>query len=110
VHWVRRPYRRGDLRSARLAIAATDDLAAESTHLRGKQNAASTDQLHRATHRRQLFVPSLVKTRRISLAISTDGASPAFASTYAATLNTSSATSISIVESDERGASGAKKA
>ena len=79
VRWVRRRYRPGDLRDARLAIAATNDLAvnqficAEAKHHKLLVNCIAPPVAG------NFFVPSLVRHGAISLAISTDGASPAFA-------------------------------
>ncbi len=79
VRWVRRPYRRGDLRGASLAIAATNDLAvnesvcAEAKRLRVLVNCIAPPSAG------NFIVPSHVRRGGISLAISTGGASPAFA-------------------------------
>jgi precorrin-2 dehydrogenase / sirohydrochlorin ferrochelatase len=79
VRYLRRAYRPGDLRGARLVVAATDSLAVN------RQVCAE------AKRRRQLvnciappsagnfIVPALVRRGGITLAISTGGASPAFA-------------------------------
>ena len=79
VRWLRRQYRAGDLRGARLVVAATDD-------------AAVNCRVCAEAHRRKLLVncitppaagnfivPSVVRRGGITLAISTGGASPAFA-------------------------------
>ena len=79
IRWVRRRYRRGDLRGALLVIAATDDLmvnvlvCAEAKRRKLLVNciappAAGT-----------FIVPSQVRRGGITLAISTGGTSPAFA-------------------------------
>lgn len=79
VRWVRRPYRRGDLRGVSLAIAATNDLAinesvcAEAKRLRVLVNCIAPPSAG------NFIVPSLARRGGISLAISTGGASPAFA-------------------------------
>ncbi|MGD1019927.1 MAG: bifunctional precorrin-2 dehydrogenase/sirohydrochlorin ferrochelatase [Verrucomicrobiia bacterium] len=79
VRWVRRPYRRGDLRSASLAIAATNDLAinesvcVEAKRLRVLVNCIAPPSAG------NFIVPSHVRRGGISLAISTGGVSPAFA-------------------------------
>jgi precorrin-2 dehydrogenase/sirohydrochlorin ferrochelatase len=79
VKWVHRQYRRGDLRVASLAIAATDDLAvnesvcAEAKRLRVLVNCIAPPVAG------NFIVPSHVHRGGISLAISTGGASPAFA-------------------------------
>jgi len=79
IRWVRRPYRRGDLRGASLAIAATNDpvvnesVCAEAKRLRVLVNCIAPPSAG------NFIVPSLVRRGGISLAISTGGASPAFA-------------------------------
>jgi siroheme synthase-like protein len=79
VRWVCRPYRRGDLRGASLAIAATSDLAtnesvcAEAKRLRVLVNCIAPPSAG------NFIVPSHIRRGGISLAISTGGASPAFA-------------------------------
>ena len=79
VRWLRRGYQPGDLRGARLVVAATDDLAV---------NRQVCTEAHR---RRQLvncaappdagnfIVPALVRHGAFTIAISTGGASPAAA-------------------------------
>jgi len=79
VKWVRRRYRRGDLRGALLTVAATDDLAVnasvcdEAKRLRVLVNCIAPPSSG------NFIVPSHVHRGGISLAISTGGASPAFA-------------------------------
>jgi len=79
VRWIRRRYRQGDLRGARLAIAATDDpmvnqlICTEAKRRKILVNCIAPPVAG------NFFVPSLVRHGGISLAISTDGASPSFA-------------------------------
>jgi precorrin-2 dehydrogenase/sirohydrochlorin ferrochelatase len=79
VRWVRRRYRRGDLRGACLAIAATNDLTvnervcAEATSHRLLVNCIAPPSAG------NFIVPSQVQRGGITIAISTGGASPAFA-------------------------------
>jgi precorrin-2 dehydrogenase/sirohydrochlorin ferrochelatase len=79
IRWVPRPYRRGDLAGARLAIAATDNrvvnesVCAEANRRRIFVNCIAPPSAG------NFIVPSLVRRGGISLAISTGGASPAFA-------------------------------
>ena len=79
IRWVRRPYRRGDLAGARLAIAATDNrvvnesVCAEANRRRIFVNCVAPPSAG------NFIVPSQVRRGGISLAISTGGASPAFA-------------------------------
>ena len=79
VRWVRRRYRRSDLRGARLAIAATDDAEVNQVIcLEAKRRNLLVNCITSPTAG-NFFVPSLVRRGGISLAISTSGASPAFA-------------------------------
>jgi precorrin-2 dehydrogenase/sirohydrochlorin ferrochelatase len=79
VRWIRRRYRRGDLRGARLAIAATGDPAvnelvcAEAKQRRLLVNCVAPPAAG------NFIVPSQVRRGGITLAISTGGTSPAFA-------------------------------
>lgn len=79
VRWVRRPYRRGDLRNATLVIAATNDpdvnksVCAEAKRRRALVNCVAPPSAG------NFIVPSLVGRGGISVAISTGGSSPAFA-------------------------------
>jgi precorrin-2 dehydrogenase/sirohydrochlorin ferrochelatase len=79
IRWVRRRYRRGDLAGARLAVAATDNLAvnesvcAEANRRRILVNCIAPPSAG------NFMVPSHVRRGGISLAISTGGTSPAFA-------------------------------
>jgi precorrin-2 dehydrogenase / sirohydrochlorin ferrochelatase len=79
VHWLRRGYRRGDLRGAHLAVAATDDLAVNKTVCTEAKRRNLLVNCIAPPSAGNFFVPSLVQRGGISLAISTDGASPAFA-------------------------------
>jgi precorrin-2 dehydrogenase / sirohydrochlorin ferrochelatase len=79
LRWLRRPYRRGDLRGAVLVVAATDDFAVN------RQVCAE------AKRRRQLvncitepaagnfIVPAVARRRGLTVAISTGGTAPALA-------------------------------
>jgi precorrin-2 dehydrogenase/sirohydrochlorin ferrochelatase len=79
VRWVRRAYRRGDLRGARLVVAATDDpvvnekICAEAKRRNMLANCIVPPEAG------NFIVPSVVRHGGITLAISTGGASPAFA-------------------------------
>jgi precorrin-2 dehydrogenase/sirohydrochlorin ferrochelatase len=79
VRWLRRRYRKGDLRGARLAIAATDSLAINQTICAEAKRHNLLVNCIAPPAAGNFFVPSLVQRGGISLAISTDGASPAFA-------------------------------
>jgi precorrin-2 dehydrogenase/sirohydrochlorin ferrochelatase len=79
VRWVRRRYRRGDLRRARLAIAATDDPVTNQVICTEAKRRKLLVNCIAPPSAGNFFVPSLVQRGGISLAISTGGASPAFA-------------------------------
>jgi precorrin-2 dehydrogenase len=79
VRWTRRRYRQGDLRSARLAIAATDDLAVNQVVCAEAKRRKLLVNCVAPPAAGNFIVPSLIRRGGISLAISTDGASPAFA-------------------------------
>ena len=79
LRWLRRRYRRGDLAGARLVIAATDDrrvnelVCAEAKRRRQLVNCIAPPSTG------NFFVPAVARRGGITLAISTDGKSPAFA-------------------------------
>ncbi len=79
VRWVRRRYRQGDLRGAQLAIAATDDLAVNRIICAEAKRRKLLVNCIVPPAAGNFFVPSLLQRGGISLAISTGGASPAFA-------------------------------
>jgi precorrin-2 dehydrogenase / sirohydrochlorin ferrochelatase len=79
VRWVRRRYRAGDLRGVCLAIAATDDLAMNRIICAEAKRRNLLVNCIAPPASGNFLVPSLVRRGGISLAISTDGASPAFA-------------------------------
>lgn len=79
IGWKERPYRKGDLKGAFMAYAATDDedisrKISEEAHENGVLlNLANEPEIC------DFIVPSVVERGRLSIAISTGGASPAFA-------------------------------
>lgn len=79
VHWLRRRYQTGDLRGARLVVAATDDLevnrkvCAEAKRRRQLVNCAAPPAAG------NFIVPAIVRHGAFTIAISTGGASPAAA-------------------------------
>ena len=79
LKWVRRPYQRGDLRSARLVVAATDNLAVNQTVCAEARRRKLLVNCIAPPAAGNFIVPSLVHRGGITLAISTGGASPAFA-------------------------------
>lgn len=76
---IRRCYRPGDLRGARLAIAATDDLAVNERVCREAARRRVLVNCIAPPAAGHFIVPSQVRRGGIHLAISTGGASPAFA-------------------------------
>jgi precorrin-2 dehydrogenase/sirohydrochlorin ferrochelatase len=79
VRWVRRRYRPGDLRAARLAIAATDNPAVNRSICMEAKRRNLLVNCITSPAEGNFLVPSLVRRGGISLAISTNGANPAFA-------------------------------
>jgi len=79
VRWVQRPYRRGDLRGASLAIAATNDLAINESVCAEAKRLGMLVNCIAPPSAGNFIVPSHVRHGGLSLAISTGGASPAFA-------------------------------
>ncbi len=79
VRWIRRPYRRGDLRGAFLAIAATNDLAVNESVCAEAKRLGLLVNCIAPPSAGNFIVPSHARRGGISLAISTGGASPAFA-------------------------------
>ena len=79
IRWLRRRYRRGDLRGARLVVAATDNqevnrqVCAEAKRRKLLVNCIAPPEAG------NFIVPSLVRRGGITLAISTGGLSPALA-------------------------------
>ncbi len=79
VRWVKRRYRSSDLRGARLVIAATDDLAINSKICATAKRRKLLVNCAAPPAAGNFIVPALVSRQGITLAISTGGASPAFA-------------------------------
>jgi precorrin-2 dehydrogenase/sirohydrochlorin ferrochelatase len=79
VRWVRRRYRRGDLRGARLVVAATDDMAVNERVSREARTRGLLVNCIAPPLAGNFIVPSVIRKGGITLAISTGGASPAFA-------------------------------
>ena len=79
IRWIRRRYRSGDLRGARLAVAATNDekvnrqVCADARRRNLLVNCAAPPAAG------DFHVPSLVRRGGVTVAISTGGASPALA-------------------------------
>ena len=79
IRWVRRRYRRGDLRGARLVIAATDDLMVNTLVTAEAKRRNLLVNCIAPPSAGNFIVPSQVRRGGITLAISTGGTSPAFA-------------------------------
>ena len=79
VRWRRRRYRRGDLRGARLVIAATNDQAINELVCTEAKRRRLLVNCVAPPSAGNFIVPALVRRGGILLAISTGGASPAFA-------------------------------
>jgi precorrin-2 dehydrogenase / sirohydrochlorin ferrochelatase len=79
VNWVRRRYRRGDLRGACLAIAATDDVAANGLVCAEAKRRKLLVNCAAPPAAGNFIVPAQARRGGITLAISTGGGSPAFA-------------------------------
>lgn len=79
IRWLRRPYRQGDLRGARLVVAATDNLdvnrrvCSEARRRKLLVNCAAPPEAG------NFIVPSVVRHGAFTIAISTGGASPSMA-------------------------------
>ena len=79
VRWLRRRYRQSDLQGARLVIAATDDLVVNERVCAEADRRKLLVNCIAPPTAGNFIVPSLVRRGGIALAISTGGASPAFA-------------------------------
>jgi precorrin-2 dehydrogenase / sirohydrochlorin ferrochelatase len=79
ICWVPRRYRRGDLRGARLAVAATDDLTVNMLVCTEAKRRKLLVNCIAPPTAGNFIVPSQVRRGGITLAISTGGTSPAFA-------------------------------
>jgi len=79
IRWVRRRYRRGDLRGARLVVAATDDLTVNMLVCTEAKRRKLLVNCIAPPAAGNFIVPSQVRRGGIGLAISTGGTSPAFA-------------------------------
>jgi len=79
LRWLRRGYCRGDLRPARLVIAATDDLAVNELVCTEAKRRKLLVNCVAPPSAGNFIVPSQVQRGGITLAISTGGASPALA-------------------------------
>lgn len=78
IRWVKRNYQEGDEADAMIVIAATNDAAvnrAIATHTKEWQLTNVVDQPHLGN----FHIPSQVKRGKLTLAVSTEGASPLLA-------------------------------
>ena len=78
IQWLARCYRSSDLRGARLVVAATDDLALNQTICAEAKRRKLLVNCIAPSAAGNFIVPSLLMRGGITLAISTNGASPAF--------------------------------
>ena len=79
LHHLARPFRRGDIRGFLLVIAATDDPAVNRAVSREAQKAGRLVNVVDVPELCTFIVPSTIAWGDLTLAISTGGASPAFA-------------------------------
>ncbi|MEI6084668.1 MAG: bifunctional precorrin-2 dehydrogenase/sirohydrochlorin ferrochelatase [Verrucomicrobiota bacterium] len=79
IRWIRRTYRRGDLAGARLVVAATDNLLVNEAVCREAKRRRQLVNCSAPPAAGNFIVPALIHRGGITLAISTGGASPAFA-------------------------------
>lgn len=79
VAWERRPYRRGDLRGAFLAIAATDDAALNQAVYEEALAEKALVNVVDVPEKCQFIAAAVFRRGRLTAAISTGGASPALA-------------------------------
>ena len=79
VRWERRNHRRGDLEGAWLAIAATDDAAAQQAIFAEAEEARVFCNVVDVAERCSFIAPAVVQEGDLTVAISTGGKSPAVA-------------------------------
>ncbi len=79
VCWKARRYRQGDLRGARLAVAATDDLTLNERIAAAARRERILVNCIAPPAAGDFIVPASIERGGMTLAISTDGASPALA-------------------------------
>ena len=79
ARWIPRGYRRGDLKGARLVVAATNDLALNEKICADAKRRGLLVNCIAPPAAGNFIVPALIQRGGITLAISTGGASPAFA-------------------------------
>jgi precorrin-2 dehydrogenase/sirohydrochlorin ferrochelatase len=79
IDYLSRPYRRGDLTGAFLAIAATDDRRANERIFRQAMDKRILVNVVDDPDHSSFIVPSIVKKQDLLVAISTSGRSPAMA-------------------------------
>ena len=79
LRWIKRVYKRGDLAGARLAVAATDIQAVNEQVCAEAQRRKLLVNCIAPPAAGNFIVPSQIRRGGLTLAISTDGASPAFA-------------------------------
>ncbi len=79
IRWLRRPYRQGDLRGARLVIAATNDLVVNQRVCGEAKRRRLLVNCVAPPSAGNFIVPASVRRGRLQIAISTGGTSPTLA-------------------------------
>ena len=87
--WIRRAYRSGDLETAFIAIAATDDNEVNQQIAREAEERNVLLNVVDVTHLCTFIAPSVATRGVVTIATSTGGASPALARTFREKLTTS---------------------
>ena len=82
LSWTRRQYRRGDLKPAFIAIAATDDDAMNREIAQEAEERNVLLNVVDVTHLCTFIAPSVARRGEVTVATSTGGASPALARTF----------------------------
>lgn len=80
IEWIQRPYRRGDLEGAYLAVAATDSRAVNAEILKEARICGVLINVADAPESGDFTMPSVVRRGDLTLCASTTGRSPALAS------------------------------
>ena len=89
VTWIRREYESGDLESAFIAIAATDDNGVNRQIAKEAEDRNVLLNVVDVTHLCTFIAPSIATRGEVTIATSTGGASPALARTFREKLSSS---------------------
>jgi precorrin-2 dehydrogenase/sirohydrochlorin ferrochelatase len=79
ISWKKRPFRSADVKNFRLVFAATDDFSVNRAVISAAKRAKIFVNSATDPERGDFFVPAIARLGKISVAISTDGVSPALA-------------------------------